>query len=316
MIFGQQQIGCRIFILISGDFMNSVPFLSIITPTYNRGHLLHQCYESLVRQTDKDFEWIIADDGSQDNTQCLVNAFDDTFFLIKYIRKENGGKHTALNAAHPFVCGKYVLILDSDDQLTEDAVSQVRQAWSRYENNPKVGIVTFLKGKSVDMPCCIVDHFETPVDIMRYRRTCFYGSDCCEVIRKELFLKYPFPVFGEERFLSECALWNQISFTHKCVYVNHVIYLFEYLAGGLTKSGRHLRISNYYGGMFISSLRMNKKNYFSQRVKYGLLYCCYGFFAGLKPVRIVSGTQNLFLVAACLLTGYAMYHLWRIKYLK
>ena len=296
--------------------MQGQPLISIITPTYNRAHLLHRCYASLLGQAEKDFEWIIVDDGSKDDTEAVVKQFTSDDFPVTYIKKENGGKHTALNAAHSYIRGQYLLILDSDDYLTEDAVSQVRQAWSRYENNPEVGIVTLLKGKSVDMPCCTVDHFETPVDIMRYRRTCFYGSDCCEVIRKELFLKYPFPVFGEERFLSECALWNQISFTHKCVYVNHVIYLFEYLAGGLTKSGRHLRISNPYGGMFISSLRMNKKNYFSQRVKYGLLYCCYGFFAGLKPVRIISGTQNVFLAAACLLPGYAIYHLWRIKYLK
>lgn len=290
-------------------------FLSIITPTYNRGHLLKNCYESLLRQTDKDFQWIIVDDGSSDNTQDVVRTFDTKDFEIICVTKENGGKHTALNAAHPYIRGKYVLILDSDDHLTEDAVHAVREAWDRWEIHSDVGIVTFLKGSAVDNPDCEVSDYDTSVDILRYRRTVHYGSDCCEVIRSELFLKYPFPEYAGERFISECALWNRVSITHKCVYINKVIYLFEYLEGGLTKSGRKLRITNPRGGMFICDLRMQKKNHFTQRVKYGLLYCCYGFFAGEKPGRMLAGTKYKALAALCMVPGYAMYRLWKHKYL-
>ena len=70
-------------------------FLSIITPTYNRGKLLIDAYESLCNQTDKDFEWIIIDDGSIDNTKDIVNSFDTRLFHITYIKQENGGKHRA-----------------------------------------------------------------------------------------------------------------------------------------------------------------------------------------------------------------------------
>lgn len=293
----------------------NTPYLSIVTPTYNRGHLLCNCYASLLRQTDKDFEWIIIDDGSQDDTASVVERFAVTEFPITYVKKENGGKHTALNSSHPYIHGKYVLILDSDDTLTDDAVAAVREAWARYEANTEVGILTFLKGETVDTPICTVEDFDVPVDIMRYQRKWIYGSDCCEVIRSELFIKYPFPVFVGERFISECALWNRVSFTHKCVYINKVIYLFEFLEGGLTKSGKKLRIQNPRGGMFITNIRMHPKNYAKQRMKYALLYCCYGFFAGYSPREILGMTEKKALAILCLLPGYMIYIIWKKKYL-
>ena len=73
-------------------------FLSIITPTYNRAYILPKCYESLVNQTIKDFEWIVVDDGSTDNTENLINSFiKENKIDIKYVKQENGGKPSAHN---------------------------------------------------------------------------------------------------------------------------------------------------------------------------------------------------------------------------
>lgn len=289
-------------------------FLSIITPTYNRGHLLKNCYESLLRQTDKDFQWIIVDDGSKDNTREVVGAFDTKDFEITFVTKENGGKHTALNASHPHIRGQYVLILDSDDYLTDTAVEQVRRGWEAWEDKDQVAMLTFLRGKTVADPLCTGPVAGTPVDILRYQRSAIHSTDCCEVLRTELFLKYPFPVFPGERFVAECALWNRIAKTHKCVYINEVIYICEYLEGGLTDSGRAMRIRNPRGGMFTSDLRMGPNNFLQQRIKYGLLYICYGCFAGLTPAQILAGTQNKWLAGICMLPGYALYRMWKHKY--
>lgn len=292
-------------------------FLSIITPSYNRGHLLSNCFRSLCAQTNKGFEWIIVDDGSTDDTSRIVNSFQPDGFAMRFISKENGGKHTALNTAMEHIRGKYVLILDSDDTLTENAVEMVHTHWKRYEHDPKIGVLTFLRGRDTDSPFCTVRDFNTPVDIMRYRRTVIYGSDCCEVIRADLFLKYPFPVFEGERFISECALWNRVAQTHKCVYINEVIYLCEYLEDGLTKAGRSLRIRNPRGGMFICNLRMHRRNFFSQRVKYAMLYVCYGFFAGLDGKRILAMDHgNSFLKMLGFIPGLLLYCYWRNKYLR
>lgn len=288
--------------------------ISIVTPTYNRAHLLNRCYESLLNQTSLNFEWIIVDDGSSDNTEEVVKAFDTDRFSVIYVKKANGGKHTALNASHEHIHGDYVLILDSDDYLTETAVEKTLAEWNAFADNREVGVLTFLKGASETEPNCVAADEGVPVDILRYKRKCIKSNDCCEVIRTDLFKLYLFPEYDGERFISECALWNRVSFTHKCVYINEVIYICEYLGGGLTDSGRKMRIRNPLGGMFICDLRMDKKNYFKQRVKYGLLYTCYGFFAKIKPRQMAKQCRAKLLMWMCLPFGWAMYKLWKKKY--
>lgn len=290
-------------------------FLSIVTPTYNRADLLFDCYMSLCHQTDYGFEWIIVDDGSSDDTETVVQGFQTRNFSIRYLKKPNGGKHTALNAAHALINGKYVLILDSDDTLTPDAVETARTEWGKWEDDKSIGIVTFLKGSSVTDPNCIVSDWNKPVDIMRYRRTCIHSNDCCEVIRTELFKKYPFPVFEGEHFLAEGALWGRVSYDCKCIYVNHVIYLCEYLDGGLTKSGRAIRIRNPLGGMYHANIYMGKKNFLKKRIKNGLLYTCYGFFAGKTPRKMAEDCQSKFLMWLSLPFGRMLYLVWKKKYL-
>lgn len=289
------------------------PTLSIVTPTYNRSNLLKKCYESLLSQSEKNFEWIIIDDGSTDNTEDVVHGFKADF-SIQYVKKENGGKHTALNESHKYIQGKYVLILDSDDYLVDTAAEKIKNAWSSYAEDEKIGIVIFLKGSSVEQPSCIAPDEGVPVDIMRYKRICCHSSDCCEVIRSELFKLYPFPVFENERFISEGALWNRVSFTHKCVYINEVIYISEYLDGGLTKSGRKLRIHNPKGGMYTSNLNMNKKNYLKRRLKNGLLYTCYGFFAKQSPFEMAKNNNSKLLMYLCMPAGWLLYIYWGKKY--
>jgi len=84
--------------------MNTSTTVTILTPTYNRKELLSKLYESLQLQKDKDFEWLIIDDGSTDGTSEVINQFiSNADFSIRYELKENGGKHTALNYAYQFI---------------------------------------------------------------------------------------------------------------------------------------------------------------------------------------------------------------------
>lgn len=290
--------------------------LTIITPAYNRAALLKNCYVSLLKQTCFDFEWIVVNDGSTDGTGDVMREITgaETPFPIQYIEKENGGKHTALNAAHPYIHGKYVLILDSDDRLTPDAVAVCLEGWRRWEADPSVGIVIFLRGYAPDDPLCYAKDENTPVDVMSYGRVCVHSADACEVIRTELFLRFPFPVFPGEHFLSEGSLWGRVSFVAKCVYINRVIYLCEYLEGGLTKSGRPLRIRTPLGGMDNANVYMAKKNPFKLRVKNGLLYTAYGFFAKMRPHKMAEGCDYKALMHLCLPAGWILYRYWKKKY--
>ena len=97
--------------------MKSNNLITIVTPSYNRGYIIRKLYNSLVQQ-ERLFEWIIVDDGSTDNTKEIVNGFiGENIFPIKYIKKNNGGKHTAINMAMKHIQTPLTMIVDSDDFL-------------------------------------------------------------------------------------------------------------------------------------------------------------------------------------------------------
>lgn len=94
----------------------STPFFSIITPTFNRSHLISRCINSVINQTFTDWELIIIDDGSTDNTKEVIKklSIDDT--RIKYFYQQNQKLSSARNAGLEKTCGKYICYLDSDDE--------------------------------------------------------------------------------------------------------------------------------------------------------------------------------------------------------
>lgn len=294
------------------------PILSIITPTYNRAKYLIKCYESLKRQTNQNFEWIIVDDGSEDLTKDTVNEFINLSpdMNIQYIYKKNGGKHTAMNTAHPFIHGNYVLILDSDDYLIPKAVELVLKNWDEFKKDNSIGTLIFLRGDVEGKARAYGEQNKTPGDFRKLKRINVTSSDCCEVFRADLFIRYPYSVFSQEHFLSESELWNRLAEDNfKCVYINEVIYICEYLKDGLTDSGRKMRIKNPLGGMCTSEHMMHKEYPLKIRFKKGLLYVCYGFFASLSPGMILKKDKgNVWIKILCMIPGYYIYRNWTKKY--
>lgn len=120
--------------------------LTVFTPTYNRVHTIWRTYESLCRQTCKEFEWLVIDDGSTDNTRSLVASWlvhhqDDpgkvfegqceAGFKIKYIWKANGGLHTGYNTAYANIDTDLCVCIDSDDWMPDDAVEKILKCWTQ-----------------------------------------------------------------------------------------------------------------------------------------------------------------------------------------
>lgn len=118
--------------------------------------------------------------------------------------------------------------------------------------------------KLTDLLC---ENAEKKVDILREDRICNGGRDCCEVFRKELFTKYPFPVFPGEKFIGEGAAFYFIERSSKGVYYNRILYICNYRDDGLTKAGRQMRIRNPLGGKFNSNLYMDKRLPTKTRIK-------------------------------------------------
>ena len=104
--------------------------LTIFTPIYNRAYCLINFYQSMSRQKNKRFIWIIVDDGSTDNLESLVSEWivDESEFQIEYYRKENGGMYTAYNLAFEHIITDYWVCIDSDDWLADDAVDRIYDA--------------------------------------------------------------------------------------------------------------------------------------------------------------------------------------------
>ena len=108
---------------------------SVLTPTYNRAHTLHRTYNSLRSQTNCDFEWIIVDDGSTDQTpQLLQNWQKEANFPVTWIRYSNNrGRNAAVNFGKQFLSGDYTVILDSDDAFVKNALQTV--SYWRHRSN-------------------------------------------------------------------------------------------------------------------------------------------------------------------------------------
>lgn len=109
--------------------------ITVFTPTYNRAYCLHKCYESMKRQTSKDFEWLIIDDGSSDGTDELVKGWmkEEKSFPIRYIYKKNGGMHTAYNVAYENIDTELAMNIDSDDYLTDTAIEDILNFWKKIK---------------------------------------------------------------------------------------------------------------------------------------------------------------------------------------
>ncbi len=115
--------------------------LTIFTPTYNRAHTINRTYESLLRQTCKDFEWLIIDDGSTDNTRGLVNGWiKENKIPIRYIYKENGGLYTGYNTAYDNINTELCVCIDSDDFMPDNAVEIIIDHWVKYGGEDYAGI--------------------------------------------------------------------------------------------------------------------------------------------------------------------------------
>lgn len=116
--------------------------LSVFTPTYNRARLLERTYRSLCYQSCQDFEWLIVDDGSTDNTALLAKQWiAEGIIDIRYIYKENGGLYTGYNTAYANAKGELVCCVDSDDYMPENAVETILDTWKERGGQDYAGVI-------------------------------------------------------------------------------------------------------------------------------------------------------------------------------
>ncbi len=226
--------------------------ISVFTATYNRATYLPKLFESLKNQQSSDFEWIIVDDGSTDDTESIVSEMVDyDGFPVIYVKKENGGKHTAINIGLEIAKGDYFFIVDSDDCLVPDAISKLKDWTSEIDKDKTVAGVcgrcvypdkSFI-GSSFDFKPTICNSIEI-------RQKHKVKGDLSEVFKTSILREYPFPVFTNESFMSEAVVWNRLANdNYKLKYYNIPLKVCEYLAWGLSRNIRRFHRNSPKGSM-------------------------------------------------------------------
>lgn len=240
---------------------------TVFTPTYNRGTLLPNLYHSLQRQTFRDFEWIIVDDGSTDNTEEVVRSMQEqeNSFPILYQKTVNGGKHRAWNRGVELASGELFFGCDSDDFLTDDALETADQVEKSIPSDEKkhfagvCGLKIYRDRQMVGETFSRLGYADL-THLERQNNNIF--GDKSEVLYTAIWRRYKYHEFEGEKFLTEATALNRMAADKlKIRYFNIPIKVIEYRQGGLSSSSKYLFVKNPKGwGLYIY-----------QRVRYGLL---------------------------------------------
>ena len=269
--------------------------ITVFTPTYNRANLLPKLYDSLKKQNFKLFEWLIVDDGSSDNTEEVVNNFiKENLINIRYIKKKNGGKHTALNLGIDNARGELFWIVDSDDYIVEDSLKYLWDKWSEIENKNEFAGLSGLRGYSNGS---IIgtrgDNEYVDTDVLSYRYKYGILGDKAEVYRTDILRKFKFPEFKEEKYVTEAVVWNRIANKNfKLRFLNKVTYICEYLDGGLTNTSDKNIMESWKGTtLYYKELLSYKQVPLKDKILNGArayLHYCYEKGIGFKGILNIT----------------------------
>lgn len=196
--------------------------ISVIVPVYNVYNYLDKCLDSLVNQTNTNFEVIIINDGSTDNSQEIIDKYvSENANMHSYI-KENGGLASARNYGIEKASGDYILFLDSDDYYEPNTIETlIKEAESDYD------IITFqmyvdekdkIKEGNVEM-----SEFIYNKNILSSKRLLLYNPSACDkMFKRKLFNKVKFVTGKYYEDLGTIPLFAM--YTDKIKYTNHFLY--------------------------------------------------------------------------------------------
>ncbi|MGG1399987.1 glycosyltransferase family A protein [Bacillus salipaludis] len=214
-----------------------MPILTIFTPTYNRAYTLHKCYESLKSQSNKDFIWLIIDDGSSDSTEELVTRWiAEDIISIRYYRQENQGMHGAHNTAYSLIDTELNVCIDSDDYMPDDAVEKIITFWKENGSEEVGGIIGLdcnTKGEIIGSE--LPEEIKTSTLFNLYN---IYGvkGDKKLVYQTKLTKKYPYPVYQNEKLVPLSYKYFMLDQEYEMLLMNEVLCCVEYLPDGSSKN--------------------------------------------------------------------------------
>lgn len=275
------------------------PAITVFSPSYNKGKTIKRTYESLLKQTSYDFEWLIINDGSTDNTDEIVKTFNTTLFPIRYINKKNEGLNRTFNQGVQAAWGYLFFRLDTDDYVKENAIENIIRYKHLIEDNNEVCGLVFLSVFESDKLVGIHPFSEEVKrsNFFEYRYKYHAIGDRAEVIKTNVFKEIPYPVFEGEKFCPEGTMWNRIALQYDVYYVNKAIYIREYDENCITAAGAKTSINNPYGTTVYLSEILNRTKLTGNTAKMAINYYRYSLrssFSFFTLIKKVPYTISLF----------------------
>ena len=217
--------------------------ITIFTPTYNRAYILPRLFQSLKDQKTTNFEWLIIDDGSTDDTEDAVKKFIvEADFNIRYYKQDNQGKHIALNLAALKAEGDWVITIDSDDFIVDNCLEICNILISEINNKEDFAGFTFLWAPENSQIDCKNYGNKKWTNDEKYDWK--FPGEMNFVIKKQILQQHPFPVIKSEKFCQESVQINNILRNYKILYTDHVLVFGEYLEDGLSQNLYHRLLKN------------------------------------------------------------------------
>jgi glycosyltransferase involved in cell wall biosynthesis len=210
-------------------------FITVFTPAYNRAYCLHRVYESLLKQTNQNFIWLVVDDGSTDNTKQLVQKWiEEQEIDIHYIYKTNGGMHTAHNTAYKNINTELNVCIDSDDSMPVNAVESILSNWEMIKDKKNIvgmiGLDNDYNGELIGS--CLPDCSEgTTLGLIHHKYN--VTGDKKLVYKSSITKNYPsYPEYSQEKLVPLGTLYTLIDRDYLIIPINEVWVNVDYQQDG------------------------------------------------------------------------------------
>ena len=280
--------------------------LTVFTPTYNRAYVLKQCYDSLCRQTCKDFVWLIIDDGSSDNTKEIVDEWmaNDNGFEIRYVYKQNGGMHTGHNKAYELIDTELNVCIDSDDFMPDDAVELIVNFWEENKDSNYSGIIAldvYKNGQVIgkELPN------KKSTTLSGYYQNGGQG-DKKLIYRTEIINKYPpYPEFEGEKFVPLDYKYLLADQDYELLIMNKPVCVVEYMEDGSSKNMLRQYYKNPRGFAFMRKVSMKYDTEFLKNFKTCIHYVSSSFISKNRKFIKESPRKGMTVLATPF--GFALY---------
>ena len=280
--------------------------LTVFTPTYNRAYVLQQCYDSLCRQTCKDFVWLIVDDGSSDNTKEIVEKWmaNDNGFEIRYVYKQNGGMHTGHNKAYELIDTELNVCIDSDDFMPDDAVELIVNFWEENKDSSYSGIIAldvYKNGQVIgkELPN------KKSTTLSGYYQNGGQG-DKKLIYRTEIINKYPpYPEFEGEKFVPLDYKYLLADQDYELLIMNKPVCVVEYMEDGSSKNMLRQYYKNPRGFAFMRKVSMKYDIGFLKNFKTCIHYVSSSFIS--KNRKFVKESPRKGMTVLATPFGFALY---------